>query len=91
MSNFDYTDKTSESIAAAIQLAKDYAHAQVQPAHIAFALLNEGSGDMPGGLSSGSSGTSLFSSVVQKAGGDPVSSSFILKVWQHFTRVHRHL
>lgn len=28
MSNFDFTDKTQESIAAAIQLAKDYANAQ---------------------------------------------------------------
>lgn len=26
--NFDFTDKTQESIAAAIQLAKDYSHAQ---------------------------------------------------------------
>ncbi|KAL0581617.1 hypothetical protein V5O48_000433 [Marasmius crinis-equi] len=63
-SNFDFTDKTQQSIQAAVQLAKDYANAQVQPAHLAFALLNEGAGE-------GASGSSLFSSVIQKAGGDP--------------------
>ncbi|TCD71541.1 hypothetical protein EIP91_008922 [Steccherinum ochraceum] len=63
--NMDFTDKTQETLAASIQLAKDYAHAQVQPAHIAFALLNEGSAD-------GSPGqNSLFSSVISRAGGDP--------------------
>jgi hypothetical protein len=44
----------------------------VHPAHIAAALLNEGTGgSVPGGLSSNEKG-SLFSSVIQKAGGDPV-------------------
>ncbi|KAG1749992.1 P-loop containing nucleoside triphosphate hydrolase protein [Suillus paluster] len=70
--NFEFTDKTQQSIAAAIQLAKDYSNAQLHPAHIAAALLNEGAGDdVPGGLSS-NGGNSLFSSVIQKAGGDPV-------------------
>lgn len=78
MSNFDFTDKTQESLASAIQLAKDHANAQVHPAHLAFALLNEGAGDqaVPGGLNS-ASGASLFASVIQKAGGDPVSSSLL--------------
>ncbi|KAF9044541.1 hypothetical protein BDZ89DRAFT_1008460 [Hymenopellis radicata] len=67
-SNFDFTDKTQETLASAIQLAKDYAHAQVHPAHIAFVLLNEGSGDAATGSSSGNS---LFSSVISKAGADP--------------------
>ncbi|EMD42108.1 hypothetical protein CERSUDRAFT_110651 [Gelatoporia subvermispora B] len=71
-SNMNFTDRAQESLAAAIQLAKDYAHAQVHPAHIAFALLNEGTAE--GGIAA-SGGThqptSLFSSVVQKAGGDP--------------------
>lgn len=89
-SNFDFTDKTQQSLAAAIQLAKDYQNAQglnsflisllstnpflpVHPVHIASVLLNESSTEagMPGG-SSGSS--SLFESVIQKAGGDSVSS-----------------
>jgi hypothetical protein len=30
--NFEFTDKTQESIGAAIQLAKDYSHAQGMPA-----------------------------------------------------------
>jgi len=34
--NFDFTDKTQESLAAAIQLAKDYSHAQGAP--LAFNL-----------------------------------------------------
>ncbi|KAF7969040.1 hypothetical protein HWV62_28433 [Athelia sp. TMB] len=75
MSNFEFTDKTSETVAAAVQLAKDYANAQVHPAHLAFALLNEGAGgegSAPGGLG-GSAQTSLFSSVIQKAGGDPTA------------------
>lgn len=59
-SNFDFTDKAQLSLTAAAQLAKDYANAQVHPAHIAFALLNED--------------PSLFSSVIQKAGGDTVCS-----------------
>ncbi|KAJ6509528.1 P-loop containing nucleoside triphosphate hydrolase protein [Mycena vitilis] len=68
--NFDFTDKAQESIAAALQSAKDYANAQVHPVHIAFVLLNEGAGDgMPGGLAT--SGASLFSSVISRAGGDP--------------------
>ncbi|KAL0951196.1 hypothetical protein HGRIS_007924 [Hohenbuehelia grisea] len=72
MNGFDFTDKTQETLQAAVQLAKDYAHAQVQPAHFAFALLTEGAGDIdgpPGGLSGNQK--SLFSSVIQKAGGEP--------------------
>ncbi|THH34133.1 hypothetical protein EUX98_g99 [Antrodiella citrinella] len=65
-SNFDLTDKTQETLLAAVQLAKDYANAQVHPAHLASVLINEG------GSGDGNSGqTSLFSSVVQRAGGDP--------------------
>jgi len=75
MLNFDLTDKTEESFSAAVQLAKDYANAQVQPVHIAFVFINEGSGDQP--IPGGSSGTPLFTSVIQKAGGDPVSSSLM--------------
>ncbi|KAG6813792.1 hypothetical protein H0H92_007204 [Tricholoma furcatifolium] len=73
-SNFDFTDKTQQSIADAIQLAKDYANAQVYPAHIAFVLINEGSGEaVPGGIQQTSSSTPLFVSVIQRAGGDPTS------------------
>lgn len=65
MSNFEFTDKTQLTIAAAVQSAKDYANAQVHPAHLANALLNE-SGE-------GASPTSLFASVISKAGGDPAA------------------
>ncbi|PCH33652.1 hypothetical protein WOLCODRAFT_141737 [Wolfiporia cocos MD-104 SS10] len=69
-SSFNFTDKTQETLAAAIQLAKDYANAQVYPVHIAFALLNEGAGEqVPGGVNQ-QSGHSLFRSVIERAGGD---------------------
>ncbi|KAG2159864.1 P-loop containing nucleoside triphosphate hydrolase protein [Suillus bovinus] len=70
--NFDFTDKTQQSLSAAIQLAKDYSNAQLHPAHIAAALLNEGAGDDSPGSLSNTGASSLFSSVLQKAGGDPV-------------------
>ncbi|KAJ1311502.1 hypothetical protein OPQ81_009989 [Rhizoctonia solani] len=63
--NFDFTDKTETTIAAAVQSAKDHANAQVTPFHIANALLNEGSG-----VADHAAGTSLFASVISKAGGD---------------------
>ncbi|KAJ7038210.1 P-loop containing nucleoside triphosphate hydrolase protein [Mycena alexandri] len=70
-SNFDFTDKAQETITASVQSAKDYANAQVAPVHLASVLLNEGD-VMPGGLNpSGGHGTSLFSSVISRAGGDP--------------------
>jgi len=50
-SNFDFTDKTQQSLSDTIQLAKDYANAQVHPAHLAFVLINEGVAD---GLSNSS-------------------------------------
>jgi ATP-dependent Clp protease ATP-binding subunit ClpB len=91
-SSMEFTDKAQQSLAEAIQLAKDYANAQgmspcilfstlfltyiktVHPAHLAFVLLNEGGATEPspsGAPSHG--GAPLFSSVVTKAGGDPVS------------------
>lgn len=74
-SNMDFTDKTQQCLAEAIQLPKDYANAQVHPAHLAFVLLNEGASAsaMPGGPQPQSGGASLFASVVSRAGGDPVS------------------
>ena len=48
------------------------------PAHIGFVLLNEGAGDeaAPGGISQAQ--IPLFASVIQKAGGDVVSSPLFL-------------
>lgn len=68
MSDFDFTDKAQENVAAAIQLAKDYANAQVLPVHLAFALLNEGAGE----AATGKPQQSLFASVIQKTGGEQV-------------------
>ncbi|EKM61054.1 uncharacterized protein PHACADRAFT_247392 [Phanerochaete carnosa HHB-10118-sp] len=64
-SSMEFTDKTQETIAAAVQIARDYGNSQVIPAHIAFALLNESAGQQ--------GGHSLFTSVIQKAGGDPIT------------------
>lgn len=46
----------------------------VHPAHLAFVLLNEG--HAPESALAGSRGSSrpLFASVIQRAGGDPVSN-----------------
>ncbi|KAG8691547.1 hypothetical protein FRC11_001537 [Ceratobasidium sp. 423] len=66
--NFDFTEKTETTIAAAVQSAKDHANAQVTPFHLANALLNEGSG-----IADNAAGTSLFASVISKAGGDIAS------------------
>ncbi|KAJ2927131.1 hypothetical protein H1R20_g9968, partial [Candolleomyces eurysporus] len=73
-SNFDFTEKAQQTINDAVQAAKDYANAQVFPAHIAFVLINEGQGveAIPGGVNPQPRGQSLFSSVVSRAGGDPV-------------------
>lgn len=62
--NFDFTDKTQQTVSDAAQLAKDNNNAQLHPAHLAFVLLNEGTGE---------SGTSLFASVINKVGGDPTA------------------
>ncbi|KAG6857559.1 hypothetical protein H0H87_000158 [Tephrocybe sp. NHM501043] len=73
-SNFDFTDKTQQSLSDAFQLAKDYANAQVYPAHISFVLINEGSGtSVPGGIQQSSGPVPLFVSVIQRAGGDPIA------------------
>ncbi|KAF8642257.1 hypothetical protein AX16_009532 [Volvariella volvacea WC 439] len=73
-SNYDFTDKAQESLSQAVQLAKDYANAQVHPVHLAFILLNEGASDsaIPGAVSS-SGNASLFTSVIHRAGGDPTA------------------
>ncbi|GLB36148.1 putative ClpA ClpB family protein [Lyophyllum shimeji] len=73
-SNFDFTEKTQQTLSDAIQLAKDYANAQVHPAHIAFVLINEGSGEaIPGGTQQAGNAVPLFVSVIQRAGGDHIA------------------
>ncbi|KIM30373.1 hypothetical protein M408DRAFT_21891 [Serendipita vermifera MAFF 305830] len=70
--NYDFTEKTEATLAAAIQLAKDYANSQVQPVHLASAMLNEEAVPAPPGAmpKPGIQGTSLFVQAIQKAGGD---------------------
>ena len=70
MSNFDFTDKAQQNVSAAFKLAEDYANAQVLPIHLAVVLLNEGAGE----VTNGKQQQSLFTSVIQKAGGEPVST-----------------
>ena len=48
----------------------------VYPAHIAFVLLNEGAGDEPAPGSTSHTQIPLFASVIQKAGGDVVSTPY---------------
>ncbi|KAG1899224.1 P-loop containing nucleoside triphosphate hydrolase protein [Suillus fuscotomentosus] len=63
--NFDFTDKTQQSLSAAIQLAKDYSHAQgISPCTYRRSSPERGLSNV--------GASSLFSSVIQKAGGDPV-------------------
>ncbi|KAG5639244.1 hypothetical protein H0H81_005318 [Sphagnurus paluster] len=84
--NFDFTDKTQQSLSDAVQLAKDYANAQVHPVHIAFVLINEGSGEaVPGGLQQSSGPAPLFVSVIQRAGGDPAAVKRALQ--KHIVRL----
>ncbi|KDR84985.1 hypothetical protein GALMADRAFT_233515 [Galerina marginata CBS 339.88] len=66
-SNMEFTDKTQQTLADAIQLAKDNNHAQVHPAHLAFVLLNQA----PSEGVTAPSGAPLFASVISRAGGDP--------------------
>ncbi|KAF8576556.1 hypothetical protein K439DRAFT_1366899 [Ramaria rubella] len=74
-SNFDFTDKTEQTLQVAIQLAKDYANAQVQPAHIASALMSEGGGSSSSKTEGNAGGASLFASCISKAGGEPSAVS----------------
>lgn len=72
-SGFDFTDKAQQTLSDAIQLARDYAHAQVHPAHLAHVLINEGPSESIPNVQQRPSVIPLFASVVQRAGGDPVA------------------
>ncbi|KJA29123.1 hypothetical protein HYPSUDRAFT_73692 [Hypholoma sublateritium FD-334 SS-4] len=74
-SNMEFTDKTQQSLTDAIQLAKDYANAQVHPVHLAHVLLNDGGSAeaSTSGAPTSGQGAPLFASVVSRAGGDPAN------------------
>ncbi|CAG8530347.1 5072_t:CDS:2 [Paraglomus occultum] len=67
MNNFNFTDKTEETIKAAIELAREYSHVQVSSVHLACALIEPTDGD------------SLFRSLINKSGGDAVAAERNLK------------
>jgi len=58
MNNYNFTDKAEKTLSVATQIARDYAHVQILPAHIACALLDDTEGE------------SLFKNIINKAGGD---------------------
>jgi len=80
----DYANSQSESMSiSSSSVLTPIAHLSlfpraVYPAHIGFVLLNEGAGkeeSAPGGISQ--TQIPLFASVIQKAGGDVVSTYYI--------------
>jgi len=97
-----FTEKAQATVEAAIQLAKDYANSQgalldshvksadltyaVYPAHLGFVLLNENAGDEPVPGGSSHAQIPLFASVIQKAGGDVVSTIILRLVPCTFTQ-----
>ena len=68
MSGYDFTDRAQGSLAASFELARDYAHAQIAPAHIALALLDDDTSNAQGVKSTNAESRSLFKSVSEKAG-----------------------
>ncbi|GAA6011075.1 hypothetical protein JCM11491_005928 [Sporobolomyces phaffii] len=60
-----YTEATTKALEAAINLAKESSNSQLAPAHLASALLS------PTQTASGASQATLFSSIINKAGGNP--------------------
>lgn len=69
-SGFAFTDKTQEALASAIALATERSHVNVQPIHIALALLDPSVSGSNGHVGSASSDC-LFSNILDKAGADP--------------------
>ncbi|KAI9313350.1 putative HSP100 protein [Dichotomocladium elegans] len=61
MSGMEFTEKAEKAIVAAQNLAREYGHIQVHPAHIACALFDD------------TDGQSLFKSVIEKTGAEPTT------------------
>ncbi|CAG8509891.1 1866_t:CDS:2 [Ambispora gerdemannii] len=62
MNNYKFTDKAEKTIQDALETAREHSHVQVTPAHIAVALLDSTDGE------------SLFKSLINKAGGDSLTT-----------------
>ncbi|GAA5922509.1 ATP-dependent Clp protease ATP-binding subunit [Sporobolomyces koalae] len=60
-----FTEATTKALEAAINLAKESSNSQLAPAHLASALLS------PTQSSTGATQATLFSSIINKAGGNP--------------------
>ncbi|KAG0143888.1 hypothetical protein CROQUDRAFT_716939 [Cronartium quercuum f. sp. fusiforme G11] len=69
-SAFSFTDKTQEALSSALTLATERSHVNVQPIHIALALLDPNVTGSNGHLGLASS-DNLFANVLDKAGADP--------------------
>ncbi|CAB4373190.1 unnamed protein product [Rhizophagus irregularis] len=65
--NYNFTDKSEKTLAAAFQIARDYSHVQLISAHIACALFDDTEGE------------SLFKNIINKAGGDASSAERAFK------------
>lgn len=72
----DYANSQGMSVISSFTLTPVAHHVMyaVYPAHIAFVLLNEGAGDESTSGSTSLTQVPLFASVIQKAGGDVVST-----------------
>jgi len=71
MANVQFTDKAHKAISDAGDTAQSYAHPQILPVHLAYALLNgPATEDATAGAPPSSSGPSIFRQVVEKANGD---------------------
>ncbi|OLL26229.1 Heat shock protein 104 [Neolecta irregularis DAH-3] len=60
MNNLKFTEKAEKVVQESHNMATAYAHPQIMPVHIACSLLND------------DDGSSLFKTIIQKAGGDPL-------------------
>ncbi|GAA5851798.1 hypothetical protein JCM5353_006879 [Sporobolomyces roseus] len=65
MDSSKFTEATVKALETAINLAKENSNSQLSPAHLASALLS------PTQNASGATQTTLFSSILNKAGGNP--------------------
>lgn len=63
----DFTDATGATLEAALNLAKDGSNVGVYPVHIAAVLLE------PNNDARGNSNQSIFTNIINRAGGDPLS------------------
>ncbi|KAF9139877.1 hypothetical protein BGX30_007374, partial [Mortierella sp. GBA39] len=62
MNNFQFTEKTEKTIGQAQELAREFSHSQITPAHFVDAMMDE---------TSEGPGSSLLKSIINKAGAIP--------------------